>query len=124
MINKHQYLYYNIHFNFINFIVITNNFIICIFLNHLQNNINEFITEINIIKNYFQKPILGIYITFFKISVNEEKSINDENKKKYNMIINIYNFNINKLSQLFMNLLYEYNIYCYDDMGDTFMITQ
>lgn len=121
-INKYQYAYNNINFYYIDFMAITQNFIICIYSNYIQQNINGFLSEIKVVQQHFQKPILGIYITFFKIPINEEKVISDENKNNYNKIINIYNSDINKLSQLFMNVLYSYDVYCYDDLHDVIML--
>jgi hypothetical protein len=123
-INKYQYIYHNIHFNFIDFIAITDKFIICIYSNYIQHNINGFLTEIKSVQQYFQKPILCIYITFFKININEEKIIADENKQNYNKIINIYNSDINKLCQKLMNILYSHNIYCYDNSDDCIILNQ
>jgi len=121
-INKYQYAYNNINLNFIDFMAIAQNFIICIYSNYIQQNINGFLSEIKVVQQHFQKPILGIYITFFKIPINEEKVISDENKNNYNKIINIYNSDINKLSHLLMNVLYSYNVYCYDDSQDVIML--
>jgi len=121
-INKYQYAYNNINFYYIDFMAITQNFIICIYSNYIQQNINGFLSEIKVVQQHFQKPILGIYITFFKIPINEEKVISDENKNNYNKIINIYNSDINKLSHLLMNILYSYNVYCYDDSHDVIIL--
>lgn len=121
-INKYQYVYHNIHLYFIDFMTLTDNFIICIYSNYIYQDINGFLSEIKLVQQYFQKPILGIYITFFKINVNDEKIISDENKQNYNKIINIYNSDINKLTQKFMRILYAHNIYCYDSSDDCIML--
>ena len=123
-INKYQYAQNNINLNFIHFITITTNFIICIYSNYVEHNINGFLTEIKMVQQYFQKPILGIYITFFKISAVEEKNILDENNQNYNKIINIYNSDINRLSNMLMQILYSHNVYCYDNSGNIMMLNQ
>ena len=123
-INKYQYAQYNINFYFIQFITIANNFIICIYSNYVEQNINGFLTEIKLVQQHFQKPILGIYITFFKISALEEKNIADENNKNYNKIINIYNADINRLTNMLMQILYTHNIYCYDNNDNIMMLNQ
>jgi hypothetical protein len=121
-IHKYQYIHYNINLNFIDFMVITNNFIICVYSNYIEQYIDEFLKEIFTVQQYFQKPVLGIYMTFFKIPNFDEQKISHINKQGYNKIINIYNSDINILSQKFLNKLYAHNIYCYDNSGDCIMI--
>jgi hypothetical protein len=103
---------------------INHKFIICIYSNYIEQNITGFLTEIKIVQKYVQKPILGIYITFFKIPATEEKYINNENNQNYIKIVNIYNADINTLSNMLMQILYSYNIYCYDKNDDTIMINR
>lgn len=117
-----QYLYLS-QLNYIGFICDAKDFIICIYTNNLFNNINGFLQEIYIIQQYYQKPILGIYCTFMKPLNSDEKIINNVNKKNYNKIINIYNSDINILTKMFVNILYEYKIYCYDASGDCIMLS-
>lgn len=122
----HKYQYNNLfRFFYVDFICDTPNFIICIYTNYLFHNINGFLYELNIIQQYYNKPIFGIYMTFTKPSTQDDKKINDLNKKHYNIfnIVNIYNSNISNLLNLFINILYSYKIYCYDYSGDCIMIS-
>ena len=121
-INKHQYAQYNINLNFINIMTITNNFIICIYTNYIGYNIDGFLTEIKLVQKHFKKKILGIYITFFKINIEFENIILNENNKNYNKIISLYNSNIDKLLNMIMQILYTHNIFCYDNSDDVIMI--
>jgi hypothetical protein len=121
---KLQYIHkYQYSLKFIDFICDTQYFLICIYANYLFHNIDDFLYELNIVHQYYNKPILGIYMTFIKISNQDEKKINNINKK-YNIfnIVNIYNSNINNLLNLFIRTLYSYNIYCYDNSNDCIML--
>jgi hypothetical protein len=117
-IYKDIFVQYNIHLNYIDFILFNNNFIICISEN---NNINNFISEIDLISYQLQKKCVGIYLSMFKLTSLEEKLIIDENLKNINYYIYISG-NDNKLIKNLLRNLYFLNIYCYDNSGDCIMI--
>ena len=117
-IYKDTYPLYNIQLNYIDFILITPQFNICISYN---KNIKYFIDEINIISYQLQKRCIGIHLNMFKLTSLEEKLFIDENMKNINYFIYICG-NDNKLIKNLLRNLYYLNIYCYDTSDDCIMI--
>jgi hypothetical protein len=117
-IYKDIFVQYNIHLNYIDFILFNDNFILCISQN---NNINNFISEIDLISYQLQKKCVGIYLSMFKLTSLEEKLLIDENLKNINHYIYISG-NDNKLIKNLLRNLYFLNIYCYYNSGDCIMI--
>ena len=117
-IYKDTYPLYNIQLNYIDFILITPEFNICISYN---KNIKYFIDEINIISYQLQKKCIGIHLNMFKLTSLEEKLFIDENMKYQNYFIYISG-NDNKLIKNLLRNLYYLNIYCYDNSNDCIMI--
>jgi hypothetical protein len=122
-IHKSTFSYYNMNFTNIDFIVFTPNLIICISTNcflYDSYNLQNFIKEKNIIQNYYHltnnKYSIGINFTMFKLSNQDEKLLNNNNIK------NIHHLDINKSMNKFMQILYSYNLYCYDYSSDCIMI--
>ena len=120
-IYKTQLLQYNINLNYVNFIINTPNYFICIYSNCIQN-LEKFIIEINNLSQYYHKKCIGIYINILNLTTHQEKIIVDENKKNINYFINISNVDNNRLINKFLRILYSYGIYCYDNSGDCIMI--
>ena len=80
-IYKDTYPLYNIQLNYIDFILITPQFNICISYN---KNITCFISEIDLISYQLQKKCIGIHLNMFKLTNMEEKLFIDENMKNHN----------------------------------------
>ena len=122
IIHKSQFYYYNAQFNYIDFILITPNYYICIYTNYLHHNIENFITEVNIISIQLQIQCIGIYFNLFRLTSQQEKLFIDENNKNINWFYFINGADINKLLHKFLKRLYYYGIYCYDNDNDCIMI--
>ena len=117
-IYKNIYHHYNIQLNYIDFILFTPNFNICITLN---KNIKYFIDESNLISQQLQKKCICLNLNMFKLTYNEEKLLIDENIKNINYFIYITG-NDNKLIKNLLRNLYYMNIFCYDISDDCIMI--
>lgn len=117
-IYKDIYHHYNIQLNYIDFILFTPNFNICITLN---KNIKYFIDESNLISQQLQKNCICLHLNMFKLTYNEEKLLIDENMKNINYFIYITG-NDNKLIKNLLRNLYYMNIFCYDISDDCIMI--
>jgi hypothetical protein len=121
-IHKTEFGIYNINFNYIDFILVTNNYYICIYTNHLYNNIKNFITEVNILSMQINTRCIGIYFNFFTMLPQQEKIFIDENNKYMNYFINISGTTNNKIINEFITTLYYYGIYCYDNENNCIML--
>jgi hypothetical protein len=117
-IYKNTFVQNNIYLTHIDFILFKDNFVICISRN---NNINNFIREIDLISYQLQKKCVGIYLSMFKLTTIEENIFINENLKNINYYIYISG-NDNKLIKNLLRNLYFLNIYCYDNSGDCIMI--
>lgn len=105
----------------IDHLIISDNICICIQDKYEETSasiskVNHFILCVQNIQKQINKKCIGIYLSRLKVSGPSENSFIDQNKTNNDIyFVNIYDENNELLMYKLMCVLYEYNIFIYDD---------
>jgi len=89
-------------------------FFICFCIN---NNVHNFINDVHLLSQIYNKHCICIYINYIKLDNNLLSYIN-----KYLHFYHIDNINEQKIIKKIAKILYSYNVFYCDNSGDTIMI--